>query len=110
MSVADYALIATGIGTAGLAVATVIQAIATRRQAQISQHQINSTVRPWLGTSNEGPKKDAREKEIRFWYMNYGQMPASSVKVRSLMSDLEITKDELVRRATGQGQASLVFP
>jgi len=26
------------------------------------------------------------------------------------MSEMEITKDELIRKATGQGQASLVFP
>lgn len=37
-------------------------------------------------------------------------MAASSVKLKSLMSKMEITKDELIRKATGQGQASLVFP
>ena len=84
--------------------------MATRRQAQISQLQIDSTVRPWLGASDKGIKKGPGETEIRFVYINYGQMPASSVKVRSLMSEMEITKDELIHKATGQGQASLVFP
>lgn len=37
-------------------------------------------------------------------------MPASSVKIRSLMSEMEITKDELIHQATDQGWASLVFP
>jgi hypothetical protein len=110
LSLSDYALVATGIGTAGLAVATIIQAIATRRQAQISQHQIDSTVRPWLGASDKGLEKEPGETKIRFFYINYGQMPASSVKVRGLMSEREITKDELIHQAAAQGQASLVFP
>jgi hypothetical protein len=110
LSLSDYALVATGIGTAGLAVATIIQAIATRRQAHISQLQIDSTVRPWLGASDKGLMKEPEETKIRFFYINYGQMPASSVKVRSLMSEMEITKDELIHQAVGQGRASLVFP
>lgn len=110
MSLSDYALVATGIGTAGLAVATIIQAIATRQQAHISQLQIDSTVRPWLGASDKGLMKEPGETKIRFFYINYGQMPASSVKVRSLMSEIEITKDELIQQAVGQGRASLVFP
>jgi hypothetical protein len=110
LSISDYALVATGIGTAGLAVATIIQALATRRQAQISQLQIDSTVRPWLGASDKGLKKKPGGREIRFFYINYGQMPASSVKIRSLMSEMEITKDELIHQATDQGWASLVFP
>jgi hypothetical protein len=110
LSISDYALVATGIGTAGLAVATIIQAMATRRQAQISQLQIDSTVRPWLGASDKGLKKKPVEREIRFFYINYGQMPASSVKIRSFMSEMDITKDELIHQATDQGWASLVFP
>jgi len=110
LSIADYALVATGIGTAGLATATIIQAIATRRQVQISQHQIDSTVRPWLGASNKGIQNKPGESEFRFNYINFGQMPASSVRVRSLMSEIEITKNELVHKATGQDKASLVFP
>jgi hypothetical protein len=110
LSISDYALVARGIGTAGLAVATIIQALATRRQAQISQLQIDSTVRPWLGASDKGLKKKPGEREFRFFYINYGQMPASSVKIRSLMSEMEITKDELIHQATDQGWASLVFP
>jgi hypothetical protein len=110
LSVSDYALIATGIGTAGLAVATIIQAMATRRQAQISQLQIDSTVRPWLGASDKGLKKKPGEREIKFFYINYGQMPASRVRVKSFMSGRKITKDELIRQATDQGWTSLVFP
>ena len=87
----------TGIGT----VILVILIAKTLRHMEIAtkftEIQTNYKFRPWIGPSNTIKEIDGDEKNTRFEILlkNFGDLPASSVTVISIVSEGQITREQV---------------
>jgi hypothetical protein len=95
--IATIGHIMTGIGT----VVLVILIIKTLKHMQIATRfteiQTNYKFRPWVGPSSTIREIDGNEKDSRFEIIlkNYGDLPAPFVVVMSVVSETQITRDQL---------------
>ena len=87
----------TGIGT----VILVILIIKTLRHMEIAtkftEIQTNYKFRPWIGPSNTIKEIEGDEKNMRFEILlkNFGDLPAASVTVVSIVSENQITREQI---------------
>jgi hypothetical protein len=87
----------TGVGT----VVLVILIIKTLKHMEVATRftevQTNYKFRPWVGPSNTIKEIDGDGKNNRFEIMlkNFGDLPAPSVTVKSIVSESQITRDQL---------------
>ena len=87
----------TGIGT----VILVILIIKTLRHMEIAtkftEIQTNYKFRPWIGPSNTIKEIEGDEKNMRFEILlkNFGDLPAASVTVVSIVSENQITREQV---------------
>lgn len=87
----------TGIGT----IVLVILIVKTLRHMKIATRfaeiQTDYKFRPWIGPSNPIKEIEGDEKNIRFEIMlkNFGDLPAPSVTVISMISDVQITREQI---------------
>lgn len=93
----------TGIGT----IVLVILIVKTLRHMKIATRfaeiQTEYKFRPWIGPSNTIKEIDGDEKNIRFEIMlkNFGDLPAPSVIVKSMIGDSQITREQITSNQDG---------
>jgi len=86
----------TGVGT----VVLVILIIKTLKHMEVATRftevQTNYKFRPWVGPSNIIKEIESDDKNNRFEIMlkNFGDLPAPSVTVKSIVSESQITRVE----------------
>ena len=95
----------TGVGT----VVLVIVIIKTLKHMEIATRfteiQTNYKFRPWIGPSNTIREIDGDEKHSRFEILlkNFGDLPAASVTVISIISENPITREQIVDAQSSSG-------
>lgn len=95
--IATIGHIMTGIGT----VVLVVLIIKTLKHMQIAtkftEIQTNYKFRPWVGPSSTIREIDGSDKDSKFeiTLKNYGDLPAPCVIVMSVVSENQITRDQL---------------
>jgi len=100
--IATMGHIMTGIGT----VVLVILIIKTLKHMEVATRftevQTNYKFRPWIGPANSIKEIDTDEKNHKFetTLKNYGDLPAPSVIVKSIVSENKITKEQLTSNNT----------
>lgn len=77
-------------------IATAVLVVIVWFQMRQTQYQMSSTLRPWLGAERGLVKHE--EEHLAFWYMNYGELPPTSVKIK-FNFDLKPTDEDDLRKA-----------
>lgn len=87
----------TGIGTAILVVLIVKTLKHMKIATRFTEIQTNYKFRPWIGPSNTIKEIDGNEKNDRFEILlkNYGDLPAQSVTVASMISSDHISRNQV---------------
>jgi len=79
-------------------------------QLLLYRSEINSRSRPWIGESKGGLDFDKQENKVVFWYHNYGQGVANSVKEKWHISEKISSREEVVKNVKGLNVESINFP
>jgi hypothetical protein len=88
----------TGIGTVILVILIVKTLNHMKVATRFTEIQTNYKFRPWIGPSNAIKEIDGDEKNNRFEIMlkNFGDLPAPSVNVISLISEFPIIREQII--------------
>lgn len=91
----------TGIGTVILVVLIVKTLGHMKIATRFTEVQTNYKFRPWIGPSNTIKELDGDEKNTRFEIMlkNFGDLPAASVTIVSLVSESAISREQITNDA-----------
>jgi hypothetical protein len=95
--IATMGHIMTGIGT----VVLVILIIKTLKHMEIATRfteiQTNYKFRPWVGPANIIKEVEGSEKDLKFEIMlkNFGDLPAANVVISSVVSESQISRDQV---------------
>lgn len=84
----------------GAGIATVVLVVIVWFQTKQTQHQLNSTLRPWIGVKDR--VRFENPLTLMLTYTNYGQIPPQNIGARWVLSDREITKDDIVNSGNAQ--------
>jgi hypothetical protein len=100
--IATMGHIMTGIGTIVLVILIIKTLKHMRVASRFTEIQTNYKFRPWIGPSNIIKEIEGNEKNNRFEIAlkNYGDLPAPSVIVKSIVSESKITKEQLTSNNT----------
>ncbi len=87
----------TGIGTITLVILLVKTLQHMKIATRFAEIQTEYKFRPWIGPSNTIKEIDGDEKNIRFEIIlkNFGDLPAPSVIVTSMISQTQITREQI---------------
>jgi hypothetical protein len=93
----------TGIGTIVLVILLVKTLQHMKIATRFAEIQTEYKFRPWIGPSNAIKEIDGDEKNIRFEIMlkNFGDLPAPSVIVVSMISETQITREQITSKQDG---------
>jgi hypothetical protein len=88
----------TGIGTVVLVILLVKTLHHMKIATRFAEIQTEYKFRPWIGPSNTIREIDGDEKNSRFEILlkNFGDLPAPSVTVISMISDTKISKEQII--------------
>ena len=102
--IATMGHIMTGIGTVVLVILIVKTLRHMESATKFTEIQTNYKFRPWIGPNSFIKEIDQDGKNNRFEIVlkNFGDLPASRVIIKSIVSENEITKEQI----TGEQSAS----
>ena len=95
--IATIGHIMTGIGTVVLVILILKTLKHMEKATRFTEIQTNYKFRPWIGPSSFIKEIDGDEKNHRFENVikNFGELPASSLIAKSIISEVPITRDEI---------------
>ena len=93
LTLVDWAVVLSGFATTVLVIIIAYQIKITKTAVGMTKQQMDSSLRPWVGA--ESGLVDYTSDKLAFYYMNYGQLPPKSLKIKGLESEETISRKEL---------------
>jgi hypothetical protein len=110
--IATIGHIMTGIGTVVLVILIVKTLVHMKAATRFTEIQTNYKFRPWVGPSGSIREIDETESELRFeiTLKNFGDLPASNVTIKSVVSNNNISREQIKSKEVNSFKIGPLLP
>lgn len=105
----DIAGIVSGLTAAVVAGFVYRQMKQTDKHLNMTQQDMDSRLRPWIGAAAGGLSADGNGLFI-FNYQNYGQIPAHNLRISVELSDIRVDRKSLLERTAHEEKRTVLMP